>query len=210
MSVVTSQPEPSAIASRNGRTLAAIEAAIRDDLLYEVVDGQVVEKIVGAKQVEIAFKLAFALEWFARPKRLGRAITELIFRIDRVKDLQRRPDAAFISDAQWPTRRRAPDVPVWDIVPELAIEVISPNNSAKEVQRKIHEYFKAGARRVWVVCPDESEVYDYSSPKRIQVLQLGDELDGGDLLPGFRLPLAAIFEDGPEPEAEQARCGVPE
>ena len=64
----------------------------------------------------------------------------------------------------------------------------------------MHEYFAAGARQVWVVYPDDREVYVYSSPKQVQILQLGDELDGGDLLPGLRFPLAPLFED--EPEAE--------
>ncbi len=101
---------------------------------------------------------------------------------------------------QWPFRRQEPDAPVWDIVPDLAIEVISPSNSADAVHEKTREYFEADVRQVWVVYAKGNEVYVYSSPKQIQVLQLGDELDGGDLLPGFRLPLAALFED--EPEAE--------
>ena len=51
-----------------------------------------------------------------------------------------------------------------------------------------------------VVHPDEPEVYVCSLPQQVQILPLGDELDGGDLRPGFRLPLAALLEDGPEAE----------
>ena len=65
-------------------------------------------------------------------------------------------------------------------------------------QEKIHEYFQAGVARVWVVYPRQQEVYVYVSPTQIQVLQLGQELDGGELVPGFRLPLAALFEDDAE------------
>jgi Uma2 family endonuclease len=122
----------------------------------------------------------------------------MLYRIDQAKDLQRRPDVSFVSHARWPIRRRVPDVPVWDLVPDLAIEVVSPSNSANDVQKRIHEYFNAGVIRVWVVYPEEREVYVYSSPKQIQVLQIGDDLDGGELLPGFRLPLAALFEDEAE------------
>jgi Uma2 family endonuclease len=175
-------------------------AELPDDMLYEVVDGQVVLKTVGAKETEIASILDQFLGSFAKLNRLGPALIEMLYRIDQATDLRRRPDVSFVSDARWPFRRRVPDVPVWDLVPDLAIEVVSPSNSANEVQRKIHEYFKAGVSRVWVVYPEEREVYVYSSPKQIQVLQVGEDLDGGELLPGFRLPLAALFED--EPEAE--------
>jgi Uma2 family endonuclease len=196
MSIGTSLPESSAIAAPNGPIAA--DLVVPDDGLFEVVDGQIVEKTVGARQVEIAFLLAHSLESFAKPRRLGRAITEMVFRIDQAKDLQPRPDAAFISDVRWPFRRRFPDVSVWDMVPDLAVEVVSPTNSAEAVIDKMHEYFEAGAKQVWVVYPKRREVYVYSSPKQIQVYQLGDELDGGELFPGFRLPLAALFEDDPE------------
>ncbi len=116
---------------------------------------------------------------------------EMVFRIDQATNLQCRPDVAFVSHARWPVHRRVPDVPVWDMVPDLAVEVVSPSNSADEVLEKIHEYFDAGVSRVWVVYPRRKEVYIYASPTQIQVLQLGQDLDGGDLVPGFRLPLAA-------------------
>jgi Uma2 family endonuclease len=202
MAVGTRSLESPVIAVPNDATALSTTAEldVTDDVLYEVVDGQIVEKTLGAREIEIASILAHALASFAKPRRLGRAITEMIFRIDPAKNLQRRPDTAFISDQRWPFRRRVPDAPVWDIVPDLAIEVISPTNSANAVHDKLHEYFEAGVQQVWVVYTKRSEIYVYSSPKQIKVLQLGDELDAGDLLPGFRLPLAAIFED--EPEAE--------
>jgi len=103
-----------------------------------------------------------------------------------------------VSHARWPYNRRVPDVPVWDMVPDLAIEVVSPSNSAFAVQRKVHDYFKAGVTRVWVVYPEQAEVYIYSTPQQVQVVGVGQELDGGDLLPGFRLPVAVLFEDEPE------------
>ncbi len=73
-----------------------------------------------------------------------------------------------------------------------------PRSSA---QRKIHEYFEAGVSQVWIIYPPQREVYVYTATNRIEVLQLGQDLDGGDLLPGFRLPLATLFEDDAEPAA---------
>ena len=131
----------------------AAPLVVPDDGLYELVDGKLVEKQVGAQQVEIANILGEWIGSFARPRRLGRALVEMVFRIDPAKNLQRRPDAAFVSDARWPFRKRVPDVPVWDMVPDLAIEVISPNNSADEVEDKKLEYFRAGVGQVWVVYP---------------------------------------------------------
>jgi Uma2 family endonuclease len=192
--------ESAPVVTDNG-TLApatSVPMTIPDDMLYEVVEGKLVEKIVGARDIEIAGILGQYLGMFARTHRLGRALIEFIFRIDKAKDLQRRPDVAFVSDASWPVRLRVPDVAVWDKVPELAIEIVSPSNTADHVQEKIHEYFAAGVRRVWVVYPRQQEVYVYASSTEIQVLQLGQDLDGGDLIPGFRLPLAALFEDDPE------------
>jgi Uma2 family endonuclease len=164
-------------------------------MLYEIVDGKIVEKEMGARDVEIAVTVVQYLGMFARTHRLGRALMEFIFRIDQARDLQRRPDVAFVSHAKWPVHRRVPDVAVWDMVPDLAIEVVSPSNSADQLQEKIHDYFKAGVVGVWVIYPRQQEVYMYASPTQIQVLQLGQELDGGDVVPGFRLPLAALFDD---------------
>jgi Uma2 family endonuclease len=179
-------------------SLPSLTPTIPDDLLYEVVDGQIVEKRMGARESEIATILGAFLFQFARANRLGRALVEFMFRLDIEKDLNRRPDVAFVSSARWPFHRRIPKVSVWDMVPDLTIEVISESNSAYEVQKKPHEYFDARVSSVWVIYPDEAEVYVYSAPKQVQVLGLNQELDGGDLIPGFRLPVATLFQDDPE------------
>ena len=169
----------------------------RDEALYELVDGHVVEKDMGAREIEIATILGSFLFHFARVNRLGRPGRVRLPDRRREGPPGRRPDVAFVSHARWPSNRRVPDVPVWDIVPDLAVEVISPTNTAFQVQKKIHDYFDAGVTQVWVIYPEQAEVYVYSSPTQIRVLQLEQELDGGDLLPGFRLPLATLFEDDP-------------
>lgn len=73
--------------------------AIPDYMLYEVVDGQLMEKAVGARESEIASLLIGFLAPFLRAHRLGKAVAETLFRIDKIKDLQRRPDVAFVSAA---------------------------------------------------------------------------------------------------------------
>ncbi|WP_435009421.1 Uma2 family endonuclease [Tundrisphaera lichenicola] len=94
---------------------------------------------------------------------------------------------------------RTPSVNAWDVVPDLAVEVVSPTNHAEEIPTKVREYFEAGVRRVWVLHLHESLVYEYDSPRAIRVLDRQDTLEGGVVLPGFRLALADLFEGPEEP-----------
>ena len=80
-------------------------------------------------------------------------------------------------------------------MPELAVEVVSPTNTANKVVAKIREYFQAGCRRVWVVYPTVKQVYVYDSPTQKIIVSLQGILDGESILPGFRLPLAYLFEE---------------
>jgi Uma2 family endonuclease len=96
--------------------------------------------------------------------------------------------------------RGVPDGEGWDIIPDLAVEVVSRSNSAEEVGMKIEEYFQAGVTRVWVIYPRLTKIYVYDSPTMVRILQLGDELDGEAIIPGFRVALSKLFE--PEQETE--------
>jgi Uma2 family endonuclease len=111
--------------------------------------------------------------------------------------LRRRPDVAFVSYQRWPRNRRVPRAEAWDVVPDLAVEVVSPSNTAEEILAKIREYFQASCLRLWVVYPAEEMVYVYQSPTQLRVLTRNDNLEGEDFLPGFRLPLAELFEQEP-------------
>jgi Uma2 family endonuclease len=87
----------------------------------------------------------------------------------------------------------------WDVVPDLAVEIVSPTHLAQEIQAKIREDFEAGVRRVWVFDPDETLVYDDESLRSTRMLGLEDVLEGGEVIPGFRLPLAELFAGDEEP-----------
>jgi Uma2 family endonuclease len=94
-----------------------------------------------------------------------------------------------------------PETETWDVVPDLTVEVISESNSANAVARKIDEYFGANVRKVWVVYPSTNKIYVYDSATRVRILQLGDELDGEDVIPGFHVSLSTLFEPEEETEA---------
>lgn len=198
MSLATAIPTAITTTSGAGPDPSTEVQLIPSDLVYEVIDGEIVGKPVGVQQSDIAALLVILLGAFVRANRLGRVFTELAFLVDRTRNRQRRPDVAFVSDARWPFRKRAPDVPAWDVVPDLAIEVISPSNSASELQDKILEYFASGVREMWIIYPGQRQLHRLQSPTQIEVLQMGQELDGGTILPGFRMHLSELFEDDPE------------
>ena len=73
------------------------------------------------------------------------------------------------------------------------MEVTSPNDLFADVLARVAEYFQYGVRQVWVIVPTEKKVYVYDSPIQVRILNETDELDGGELLGGFRMPVASLF-----------------
>lgn len=103
------------------------------------------------------------------------------------------PDVSFIARDRIPPEglpRGFPRIP-----PDLAVEVVSPSNTAADVQEKVEEYFGAGVRQVWIVYPRTRKVAVHLSPAEVQVFGNAEELEGGELIPGLRLPVAKLFED---------------
>jgi Uma2 family endonuclease len=176
-----------------------------DDLLYEVVDGQVVELApMGAYEIRIATVLTMYLETFARQHQLGRAVQEMLFDLTTVQR-KRRPDVAFVSYDRWPRQRRVPRTEAWDVVPNLAVEVVSPTDRVEDVVDKVAEYFRAGVECVWVSLPSREQVYVYESPTQVRILTRADALHGEPVLPQFRLPLAALFDEVEEAESPRLK-----
>jgi Uma2 family endonuclease len=106
--------------------------------------------------------------------------------------LIRLPDVAYVSWDRIPGRC-IPKEPVPDIVPDLAVEVLSASNTRAEMDRKRREYFEAGVRLVWEVQPKSRVVIVYTSLVDSAVLQQSDTVDGGAVLPGFSLSLPELF-----------------
>jgi Uma2 family endonuclease len=120
----------------------------------------------------------------------------VLFRIPLAKDASRKrcPDVAFVSAERWPLDREiSPYEEAWDVVPDLAVEVVSPTDIAENLLGKVKEYFQAGVRLVWVVYPILRCIHVYEAWNRIKVVTETDELDGGEVLPGFRRALDHVF-----------------
>jgi|SRR6516164_7083552 len=176
--------------------IATLDKPVDNDALYEVVNGKRLElPPMGAFETDIASDLLVYLRQFAKKQGLGKAVAEMLFLLDGLKDLQRRPDVAFVSYKRWPKGKRVPRTNAWEVVPSLAVEVVSTSNTAEEILAKIREYFQVGVELVWVVYPTEEQVYVYDSPTQLRILKKDQELDGGNVLPGFNLPIAALFDE---------------
>jgi Uma2 family endonuclease len=167
--------------------------------LYEIVDGRRIEKTMSYHAGLVATDLGSELSAHIRQQapRPGRLAIEVLFRIPVTHDSsrQRRPDIAFVSSERWPMDRpMSLREDAWDVVPDLAVEVISPTERAWDLLDKVGEYFQAGVRLAWVVFPKHQCVYVYEAPDRIRVLSRLETLDGGAVLPGFQLPWNRLFD----------------
>jgi Uma2 family endonuclease len=172
-----------------------IEIHDREDRLFELVDGTLLEKTVGNFESYLAAILIQLLGEFVRKYDLGIVMPpDGMMRL--APGLVRLPDVSFISWERLPGRK-VPRKEIWDLAPDLAVEVISRGNTRQEMTRKLADYFSAGVRLVWYVYPATSEVQVYESPDKFITLTSQDALNGGSVLPGFSLPLATLFAQNP-------------
>jgi Uma2 family endonuclease len=182
------------------RTLDLLSQA--DDTLYEIIEGKRVEKLMGIRQILLANRLAFYINQLAFTPRLGIAVVEALFDLGLPDSPQFRPDLAFISEERWARDRDQPEKNAWAVVPDLVVEVVSPSNSADEIQGKVDVYLQAGVRVVWVVYMKSFCVHIFDGSASIGFVKRNDDLDGGKVIPGFRLPLRALLVDNPVTEGE--------
>ncbi|HZY83517.1 MAG TPA: Uma2 family endonuclease [Gemmataceae bacterium] len=191
-------PAPGVAAERD---VTAIQD--REDRLYELVDGVLVEKVMGYSESTLTCELIYFLKAFLREHDLGNlAGSDGTMRL--MPGLVRIPDVSFVAWERLPGRR-VPDAPLPDLVPDLAVEVLSEGNTAKEMARKLKDYFFAGVRLVWYVDPHRRTVQVYTAPDQLTQLREGQTLDGGAVLPGFTLPLGQLFATLPRPESGPGR-----
>lgn len=168
-----------------------IKVLDRKERLCELVEGTLVEKPMDFDESDIAGLILTAFNNFVRPRRLG-IVTGESGPYGLIGGLVRMPDVAFISWNRFPGRKK-PKEPVPQVAPDLAVEVLSRSNTKAEIDRKIGEFFQAGTRLVWVVDPKKQTIRVYTAPDQSILLEGNQSLDGGDVLPGFRLALRDLF-----------------
>lgn len=176
----------------------AIEA--HEDRLCELVDGVLVEKTVGYDESCLTVDLITLINTFVKAHKLGKVSgPDGLMRL--FPGLVRIPDIAYASSKQLSERRGSRRLP--DLVPDLAIEVLSKGNTPKEMSRKLDDYFDAGVRLVWFVDPRKRTVKVFTGRKTSKVLGEQQTLTGGKVLPGFSLALKDLFaevEPAPTPK----------
>lgn len=162
-----------------------------EDRLCELVDGVLVQKTAGYYESRVAVVLSYFLE-----KSRDKHDTGIVIGADGpyrlMPGLVRIPDVSFVSWERLPGHK-LPAEPIPDLIPNLAVEVLSVSNTKREIDRKIGEYFHVGVQLVWVINPLTRTAEVYTAPDECIELTEKQSLKGGAVLPGFSLSLRRLF-----------------
>ena len=164
-----------------------------DGVRRELVEGELKEMIpAGRRHGRVAMRIGSRLAEYVESQRLGEVYAaETGFRIGSDPDTVRAPDAAFVRRERL---EEADDVEgFFPGAPDHAVEVVSPGDAYAEVEAKVTDWLDAGTLMVVVVNPIQRTVNVHRGSSEIAVLKDGDELDGGSVVPGWRLPVRELF-----------------
>lgn len=165
----------------------------RGEFRYELVKGELIKMSpAGHDHGRIIMRLAAPMAMHVKQHGLGEVYAaETGFILELEPDTVRAPDIAFI------VRQRVEAVGrtrgYWHGAPDLAVEVLSPDDRVSEVEQKVAEWLAGGAKQVWVVSPRLKTITVYSSLTNICTLTENNTLGGGDLIPGFEIAISEIF-----------------
>lgn len=163
------------------------------DRLLELINGEIVEKIPTQEHSEVAGNIYAALRNYVKPKKIGRVGFEVRHRVPGDQYNDRLPDVSYTAGYEPVVKKGS--VPQ---MPDLAVEVKSPDDKLPKMQAKAEYYLKNGCKIVWLVFPDTQEVTvltsDAEGKVQSQTLTLEDTLQTGDVLAGFTLPLKDVFD----------------
>jgi Uma2 family endonuclease len=143
----------------------------------------------GARQSGVGARLIVRLGSYVEAHQLGGIYgPDTTFQIG---ENQRIPDVAFVAASRFPVEGEPESI--WPMPPELAVEIISPNDLYERVISKVEEYFASGVRQVWLISLEHKTITIYSSPTHTTILTEADDLVSKELLPGFRCRVADLF-----------------
>jgi Uma2 family endonuclease len=160
----------------------------------ELVRGEVrVTPPPGAPHGAASSNLLFLLSVHVRQRELGRVFGDSFgYELIRLPHTVRVPDASFVSADRLPKQGVGPGL--LKFAPDLAVEVLSPSETASELEEKLRDYTASGTSLVWIVDPVRRTVMVIPADAPVQWLSEGDTLDGGTVIPGFTCPVSEIFE----------------
>jgi Uma2 family endonuclease len=163
-----------------------------DGTRRELINGELREMTpIGRRHARIAMNVARALDAYVRSHALGEVYPELGYRLSAHPDTVRAPDVSFVRKSR--LEEGGPEPGFFLGPPDLAVEVISPHDLYSDVAAKVDEYLTAGVVIVLVIDPPRRTVAVHRSRTEVAVLTEADVLDGGDVVPGWTLPVREIF-----------------
>ena len=148
---------------------------------------------MGAFETVLASWLCHLMNSFAAGKKLGLAVNEVLFVLNVARNLNRRPDVAFVAYSRWPSVRCRTRTCL-ECRARLGHRNCQSHQSCGGDRPQDYRLLSGQVRLVWVFYPDSGRVYVYQSPTHVSILERTDTLDGGEVLPGFRLPIASLYE----------------
>jgi Uma2 family endonuclease len=168
--------------------------ALPDYGRYELIDGQLAERKMGAKSSLAATNLLILMGSFVRSNNLG-----LVFQADcGYQIFAEEPGRVRFADASFIRRGKLPEDRVpqghCHVAPDVVIEAVSPNDTAYEVEDKIAQWLGTGVQLVWVLYPETQRVQVHRADGTVTKLQSAEQLSGEDVLPGFQCQIAAVFQ----------------
>jgi len=163
-----------------------------DGFRTELVRGRVIRLMFPKpRHAIVAMRISSALFEFVQDRRLGLVLAETGYHLEHDPDTVRGPDASFVSQDRVP----GSDLDAfWPGAPDLAVEVLSPSNRRSRIASKVAMYFGRGGRLVWVISPKKRTLTIHKPGVAPVVLTVGQEVTGEDVIPGFRYPIARLFE----------------
>jgi Uma2 family endonuclease len=178
--------------TRTPATEADLLRMPKDGRKYELVDGQIRVSPAGAPHGKVCVKLLLRLGSFVEERRLGHVFDSSTgFRLPGGN--VRSPDLSFVARGRFPSDERVPEgFP--DVAPDLAVEVLSPEDSSRDVLDKVGEYLQAGVRVVLVVDPKHEKATAYRSLADVRTFVASDVVDVSDVVAGFAFALSDILE----------------
>jgi Uma2 family endonuclease len=164
------------------------------DAKAELVRGELrVTPPPGGPHGTAATNLVVILANHVRMHGLGRAFADGIgYELARLPRTVRVPDGSFVRAERLPPEGIGPGL--LKFAPDLAIEVLSPSESASELEEKLDDYLFSGTQLIWVVDPVRRTVMIVAADAPVRWLREGETLDGGTVVPGFTCPVSDIFE----------------
>ncbi len=167
-----------------------------DGFVYELIKGELIKVSPppGHEHGLVAMNIAGPLFEYVKTKNLGNVYAaETGYLLEQDPDTVRAADVSFVSRER--IENAKPVKGYWKGAPDLAVEVISPSDTVGRIEGKVAEWLESGVRMLWVVSPKMRAVTVYRSLTEIAVLTDKDRLDGGDVVPGFQIPIAEIFAE---------------